>query len=393
MIGMLNTVEPREPKAPATGLWEGVDRLIDRAPSRVGLRAHRMQLLAAQRWRALGRPVPEDVLREERSAALRVMTAPVVLERVRAACDGPLILLKGLEVASHYPDPVLRPFIDIDLLVPDAETVQQALVASGFKPMPPAAHVAAYHLAPLFLPDLPLRVEIHRKPRWIDTIEGPARELFSLAVDSRTGVAGVHALPAAHHSMILAAHSWAHEPLRRALDLVDIAVLCQGQDEQELRTLARSYELDRVWRATEAACRALLDEGPRPWSMRLWARNLAELRERTVVEFHLARWLSDFWAVPPRSALLGLGSALAEEVLPAPGETWKSKVARARLALQNAAVARSEHQQGLKPRKGDNRRSADTPGRPIAPGITLSRSERALRSRSVSASNRKRLLL
>ena len=96
--------------------------------------------------------------------------------------------------------------------------------------------------------------------------------------------------------------------------------------------------------------------------MRLWARNLAELRERTVVEFHLARWLSDFWAVPPRRALLGLGSALAEEVLPAPGETWKSKVARARLALQNAAVARSEHQQRLKPRKGDNRHAADTPG-------------------------------
>jgi hypothetical protein len=327
----------------ATELWEKVDRLVDRAPV-TGLRAHRLHLLAARRWRALGRPVPEDVLREERLAALRVMTAPVVLERVREACDGQLILVKGLEIAARYPDPLLRPFIDIDLLVPDAEKTQQALIGGGFKPMVAAEHVAEYHLAPLRAPDLPLRVEIHRKPRWIRTLDAPSQDLFSVAVASSSEVAGIEALPAPHHAMILAAHSWAHEPLRRALDLVDIAVLCEGHDEQELRTLARSYRLERVWRATEAARHALLDDGPRPWSLRLWARNLVQLRERTVFEFHLTRWLSDFWAVPWQEAIGGLASALAEEVLPAPDETWKTKLTRARLALRNAAAPRSQHE-------------------------------------------------
>jgi Uncharacterised nucleotidyltransferase len=350
------------PKAdmPATELWQRVDRLLDRAPGFSGLRAHRLHLLAARRWHALGRPLPEEVLREERLAALKVMTAPLALERIREACDGQLILIKGLEVAARYPDPLLRPFIDIDLLVPDAEEVQRALVGAGFTPMVAAEHVAEYHLAPLKVPDLPLRVEIHRKPRWIRLLEAPREELFSVAVPSRSGVAGIDALPAPHHAMLLAAHSWAHEPLRRALDLVDIAVLCEGHQEQELRTLARFYGLERVWRATEAACRALLEDGRRPWSLRLWARNLAQLRERTVFEFHLARWLSDFWAVPPERAAAGLASALAKELLPAPGETWKAKLGRARIAFRNAATARSEHERELHATGSGDPRAAQT---------------------------------
>jgi hypothetical protein len=343
-VGIVRVEDDREHPLAATDLWRSVDRLIDRAPDVAGLRAHRLHLLAARRWRTLGQAVPAELVRDERLAAMRVLTAPVVLQRVREACDGPLVLVKGLEVASHYPDPALRPFIDVDVIVPDADAVQEALVAAGFTPMAAAEHVAEYHLTPLRPPGLPVRVEVHRKPRWIASFDGPSHDFFSLAVESRTGVAGVAALPPAHHAMILAAHSWAHEPLRRALDLVDIAVLCQNEEERELRTLARSYGLERVWRTTETARRALLADGRVPLSVRIWARNLAALRERTVFEFHLARCLADFWAVPPRRAVAGLASALADDVLPRPGETWRTRLARARLALRNAGAARSEHE-------------------------------------------------
>ncbi|HEX2044594.1 MAG TPA: nucleotidyltransferase family protein [Gaiellaceae bacterium] len=353
----MTPADDRGTTMPSAGLWERVDRLIDRAPDLAGLRAHRLHLLAARRWRALGRTVPEDLVREERLAAMWVVTAPVVLRRLREACGGPVLLVKGLEVASHYPDRVLRPFIDVDVIVPDAEKVQGELLAAGFVPMAAAEHVAAYHLTPLRLPDLPVRVEVHRRPRWIAGFEGPSHDLFSLAVESRSGVAGIGTLPAGHHAMVVAAHSWLHEPLRRALDLVDVAVLCEGQDEEELRSLARAYGLERVWRTTEAARRALLGDGPAPLSLRLWARNLAQLRERTVLEFHLARWLGGFWALPPRRAAARLASALAEDVLPAPGETWKAKLARARLALRDAAVARSLHEREINRagRNGDGR--------------------------------------
>jgi Uncharacterised nucleotidyltransferase len=345
---------------PATRLWERVDRVIDRTPDLAGLRAHRLHLLAARRWRALGRTVPEDLVREERLAGMWVLTAPEVLRRVRRAVEGPVVLVKGLEVASHYPDPALRPFVDVDVIVPDPERVQAELLAAGFVRMAPAEHVAAYHLTPLRPPDLPVRVEVHRKPRWVGALAGPEHDLFSFAVESRTGVEGISALPPAHHAMIVAAHSWAHEPLRRALDLVDVAVLCEGQEEVQLRALARSYGLERVWRTTEAAGRALLDERSAPLPLRTWARNLAELRERTVLEFHAARWLSGFWALPPGRAVAALPSTLARDVLPARDETWRTKLARARLALRNASLARSEHERALGGARPDEPPAADT---------------------------------
>ena len=79
--------------------------------------------------RATGRAVPEDFLEQERAAAVAAITAPLVLERVAAAYDRPAILVKGPEVAALYPDPALRSYWDVDLLVEDAEEAQRALLA------------------------------------------------------------------------------------------------------------------------------------------------------------------------------------------------------------------------------------------------------------------------
>ena len=107
-----------------------------------------------------------------------------VLERVRTACDGPLVLMKGPEVAARYPDPALRGFRDVDLLAPDAPTVQRQLVAAGFEPVGvPEKYAAIHHLRPLAYPGLPLLVEVHDRPKWPARLRLPDKaELLGTAV-------------------------------------------------------------------------------------------------------------------------------------------------------------------------------------------------------------------
>jgi hypothetical protein len=328
-------------------LWDRVDHLLDRANGGVDdLLEHRVHLLAAQGWRAWGQPVPPRVADEERSAALRTLAVPLVLERVRAAYDGPLLLLKGAEAAASYRDPFLRPFKDLDLLVPDAGAAQKALVASGFKPVGnPDLYLEIHHERPLWLPGQPLMVEIHREPKWPGGLAPPsAAELFESAVPSAVGAEGVLALPPGAHAVVLAAHSWAHEPLRRLIELIDVAALVQHADRAELVGFARRWGVERIWRTTLAASDSLLgSDGPLTWPLRLWARNLPELRGRTVLESHVERWLAGYWARPPREALREMGSAAAREVSRAPGESWGAKLVRTRRAAANPFARRSEH--------------------------------------------------
>jgi hypothetical protein len=327
-------------------LWEGVDRLVDRAPTAGDLRSHRIEPIAARRLRSRGLEVPEEVLAAERSAAVASLAAPVLLERVRAACEGPVLVLKGPEIAARYPDPALREYKDLDVLVPDAEATQRALLRAGFQPIgEPSLYVGIHHLRPLALRGLPLAVEVHSHPKWPAGLEPPStEELLAAAVPSSVGVRGVLAPSPAHHGLLLAGHSWAHEPLRRLRDLVDVAATVQGLDRAELRALARSWQVERLWATTAASIDGLFLEGWAPLPLRLWAQNLMKVRERTVLENHLARVLADFWMLPAPHALGELCSVLAAEVCPRPGETWAAKLSRSGRALRNALRRRSEHE-------------------------------------------------
>lgn len=74
----------------------------------------------------------------------------------------------------------------------------------------------------------------------------------------------------------------------------------------------------------------------------MWGQNVAAGRERTVLENHLQRWLSDLWALPPHRALARMPRTLREELWPK-GETWRRKLSRTALAVRNAFTRRSEH--------------------------------------------------
>jgi hypothetical protein len=335
--------------AHALDILPALGRLADRAASVDDLRLHKLQLVAARTWRERGRPVPGPLVDEEHYARMLALLAPLVLQRIRAAVGGPLVLLKGPEVAARYPDPTLRPYGDLDLLVEDAPRVQRALLGAGFVEVGDVEpYVGIHHLRPLAYPGLPLPVEIHERPKWIDGLEPPdTSELIAAAVSSATGVEGILALPPAQHALVLAAHSWAHTPLERVLELADVAVIAEGADAEEIRDLAARWGVGQLWRTTEAAANALFRGGRRPPALRVWARSLSRVGERTVLESHLQRWLSPFGVLPARSALATALRRLALDLRPRHGETWRTKAGRTIRALLSPFTHLSDHHRAL----------------------------------------------
>jgi hypothetical protein len=327
-------------------IWRAVDELLDRAPTAGDLRAHRLHLLSARRLRLQGRPVSDELVAEERLAAAITLAGEITLERARAAYDGTLVLIKGLEAAQRYPSPTLRPFRDVDLLVDRPEEAQRALIAAGFRPVGPGDpfYESKQHLRPLRLPELPVLVEVHRRPVWVSWATPPSTaELLSEAVDSATGIPGVLALSPAHHALVLAAHSWAGTQFRRILDLIDTTVVAAESDPVALWEAACRWQVDGVWRATSAAADAVLFGGQAPWHVRLWAGDLGAMRDRTVLRDHVVRLLSPFSVLPPQRAFGVAGEAVARGLRPAPGETWGIKAGRAGRALRNAFERISVH--------------------------------------------------
>ena len=177
--------------------------------------------------------------------------------------------MNGPEIAFRYPGSA-RAFVDLDLLVPDARTVHAQLRDSGFMEFgDPAFH----HRRPLSRPDLPLLVEIHSAPKWPDRLAAPdTREVIDNAIPSVVGVDGVLAPGPARHAVLIAAHAWAHQPLGRLRDLVDIRAIAAEADAAEMDRLVRAWQLARIWRTTGAVADALFGEGRRPLALRLRGR-------------------------------------------------------------------------------------------------------------------------
>lgn len=326
-------------------LWERVDGLLERTDDPSALRAHRLHLLAAHRLRRLGLPVPPAFQEELVRSAWIALLAPLVLASARRAFGGRMVLLKGLEVCACYPEPSTRPFADLDVLVDDAPAAQRALIGAGFREVgDPRLYRDIHHRRPLVHPDVPVPVEIHEAPKWVPWSAPPrAGELLERAVPGRAGVDGVLALPAAEHAIVLAVHSWAHEPLRRALELVDVAAVGSGADPDEAAALASRWGVGRLWRTTTRAIEGLLEGRPLPPSVRVWARGLVELRERTVLESHLERWVGGFSERSFPRALSGVPGALLADVRRHAGDDWSKKARRSGVAIRHAMRPRSDH--------------------------------------------------
>ncbi|HET6696479.1 MAG TPA: nucleotidyltransferase family protein [Gaiellaceae bacterium] len=329
-------------------LWESVDRLIGTAPDERALTVHRLEPLAARRLRGLGHDVPEAAAESERLGAAFALAAAAHLTRARAAVEGPLLVVKGPELAALYPDPATRVSRDVDLVAPDPEAVQQQLLAVGFAQAGSADYYAdAAHLVPLAWPGLPVEVEVHGRPNWPPWLEAPSAEaLLEGAVPSATGVDGLLAPAPERHALVLAAHAWTHGPLTRLRDLLDVALMTTEADRAEIERVAAAWGLTKLWRTTDAIAAALFLGGPAPRPLRTWARNLSEARERTVLEQHVGRWVGWHAALPRRQAARATVDELRDDLTPERGETWGSKVRRSGRAVRNAFVPRSRHERG-----------------------------------------------
>jgi hypothetical protein len=261
-----------------------------------------------------------------------------VLKRVRDAVTGRIMVLKGPELAARYPERVVRQYGDLDLLVEDAEGAQKELIRSGFSPSgDPDLYIDIHHRRPLQYGGLPIPIELHDRPKWISWSASPEPgELFASAQPATLPVPGFFAPRAKEHAVLVAVHAWAHEPLRRLRDLLDVYVLLDDVDRAEVDALATRWGVQRLWRVTVGAVDAvLLDEGHLP----RWARHLQRGSERTLAESHLRRWMSDFAGAPLGYALRALPRTLADEILPAPGESWPAKARRVARALGGAAAS------------------------------------------------------
>jgi hypothetical protein len=326
-------------------LWGRLDALLECAPRDSDLRFHGLEQLAARRSRLLGGNRAEGIA-AERTAAATSLIAPLVLQRVIAAVDEPVVLMKGPEVAQWWQNPLTRSYRDVDVLVQDSEATWHTLREAGFQPTgDPELYLGIHHLRPLVWPGLPLVVEVHHEPKWIEGGTPPTAELLRTAVPSATGIPGVLALEPARHAVVLAVHAWAHVPLGRLGRLVDVAALAQGADRDELARIARAWGVGRLWRTTQAAIDSLFGDRRRPLVGHVWARHLWGVRERTVLERHLERWLGPFSALPPAQAAAATRRNLAYQFALADGETRPQMIRRSARAAADAFKRLSEHEE------------------------------------------------
>jgi hypothetical protein len=327
-------------------LWERVGELADRAPRISDLRHHKLQLIAASRMRSRGEHVPAELRLAERNAAAIALSAGLLIRRIQAASDQPLIVMKGPEAAARWPSPRLRPWKDLDLLAENAEVVQAELLAAGFVEIgEPMDYADNHHLHPLAHPQLPLSVEVHRRPKW------PARrtprfdEIAEAAVPSVLGVPGVLAPSPAHHAVLMAGHAWEHDPLGRLGLLADVAATALDTDADEITAAARAWGVSRVWSATASAIDRLLLERRRASRSPIWHRHLYETRERTVFEGHVERLIGPVAAAPVTAAPIVATRALWNTLRPRPDESWSQKLQRSRRSVHHASLRESEHHQ------------------------------------------------
>jgi hypothetical protein len=323
-------------------LWGRLDALLERAPRDSDLRFHGLEHLALRR-RRLGENRAEG-LAAERTAVATSLIAPLVLQRVVAAVDEPVVLMKGPEVAQWWQNPLTRSYRDLDVLVEDSEATWHTLREAGFQPTgDPELYLGIHHLRPLVWPGLPLVVEVHHQPKWIEGGTPPTAELLRTAVPSATGVPGLLALEPARHAVVLAVHAWAHVPLGRLCRLVDVAALSQGADRDALARIAHAWDIERLWRTTQATIDSLFGDRRRPLPGHVWARHLWGVRERTVLERHLERWLGPFSALPPTQAAAATRRNVTYQFALAEGETRLRMIRRSARAAADAFKRLSEH--------------------------------------------------
>jgi hypothetical protein len=229
-------------------LSASVERWLSTA-SEAGVRSHRIDSLLSS-----------DV-RHRREMTIFHMQTQEMIREVRALVDGPMVLMKGIEVAQLYPESWRRDFVDVDILVGDVEAADVALRRAGFGAFQSASTLPGYHqTAPLVRSDNPVTIELHRRPSSPRWAHFPSQEVIAQSRPSRTGIDGVMRPRDDHHVLIVAWHFW-RDGAHRARDLVDLHLLRQQTSDGDIEATADAWQVGKVWRATRVLLDALEDDG------------------------------------------------------------------------------------------------------------------------------------
>jgi hypothetical protein len=192
----------------------------------------------------------EDEVHDRRRAHARtVLVGETILEELRTRAPGPLVLMKGLEVAQLYPAVTHRPFRDLDLLVTDARATWDRLVAEGYwaNPRRPI-EIDHHHLPALAGPHRHIGLELHHRPNLPAWATIPTDLILSTAEPSRTDIEGILRPRDDLHALLMAMHGW-KGGFTRLRDLFD-ALLLAAVSEVPVEETAARLGLTRFWRWT-----------------------------------------------------------------------------------------------------------------------------------------------
>lgn len=317
--------------------WRNIQQIVERLPES-SLGSHGVHLIAAAQWRQRGIDVPTAYQEAERVRAIQAPAALLLIERVRATVPGPIVLMKGPELALRYPNPALRPFGDLDLLVQDAELAQQLLVDREFERAGNELKFRdKHHRAPLSFRSLPLTLELHDNPGWLSwmTPASPT-ELFAEAIPSSLGMDGIMTLAPHHHALFIAAHAWRHGPLGCLIHLIDLVMMTKDQDPDELAELAECWGMGPVWRSSVVAIEALFDEAPAGNGfVRYWITQLRDGHVRNMREHYVGQLLAPLWAPTMSGRVAGEIVTIRDMFAPRPDQEWRDKLLLGRRVVAN----------------------------------------------------------
>lgn len=216
------------------GDWETVLGMVRQ--HRLGPMLH-WRLGTSRDGLAIPREIREELAASFKRAALRALAMQrelLVVNRILAAADIPVIALKGAYLAFHaYPHPALRPLRDLDILVPKDEALRayQALIDGGLTRIdgylgdPAACMEVNHHLAPLRTASGQVMIELHTRLNG-DPHRGDERDLWSRAISRDVAGASLRYLSPTDLALHLIAHAvYAHQFDNGPLVLGDLAYL------------------------------------------------------------------------------------------------------------------------------------------------------------------------
>ena len=237
-----------------------------------------------------------------RQHARTVLVGEHLLNELGSLGIGPVILMKGLEVAQLYPDPVDRPFRDVDLLVRNAQMVWQHYLDLGYRQdLSHGIDIDHHHLPALADPTGVLGIEFHHRPNLPAWVRLDNHLVFDTAGPSRTGIVGIQRPRDDLHALLMAMHCW-KGGFARLRDLLD-ALLLASVSALPVEETADELGLGRFWRWTVRFAEAEL-MGRSTFTTRTVARVILPRRPR-VADWKWSRVFAPYLVANPVRVSLG----------------------------------------------------------------------------------------